>query len=138
MIAALALLTAPASAQIVPDLYGRDLTQSLDAAEANDNAYARAAGPLVGSLPAGQARPITLTLRAGQDYRLVGVCDRRCGDLDLRLRDPRGSDIAADVRPDDRPVLVVRPTVTGTHTILVGMIECSAPECWFAVNVYAR
>ncbi|HET9230459.1 MAG TPA: hypothetical protein VFO00_04175, partial [Vitreimonas sp.] len=85
-LAALALLAGSAQAQ-VPDPYARELAQRLTRAEAllTENGYARAAGPFAGGMPERRARRYTVMLRAGQDYRIVGVCDSRCGNLDLRL-----------------------------------------------------
>lgn len=140
LLAVLALL-APASASAqVPDPYARELAQQLvriDQLVAQQQ-YARAAGPFAGGLPARRAQRFNVTLRAGLDYRIVGVCDSRCADLDLRLHDPRGVMIAEDVLTDDVPVLSVRPNMTGQHSIEVIMYSCSANPCWFAFNVYAR
>lgn len=140
LLAAVALL-APASASAqVPDPYARELAAQLsriDQVVAQQN-FARAAGPFAGGLDARQARRFTVNLRAGQDYRIVGVCDSNCTDLDLRIYDPRNALLAEDVLTDDVPVLSVRPTQTGPYTIEVVMYACGARPCWFAFNVYSR
>lgn len=141
ILAALAVLAlgAPASAQ-VPDPFARELAHHLariDQVVAQQN-YQRAAGPFSGGLPQGQRRVFSVTLRAGQDYRLVGVCAQNCGDLDLRARGPNGMLLDEDILRDDVPVLTVRPVLTGQHTIEVDMAQCGAPRCWFAFNVYSR
>jgi hypothetical protein len=105
---ALALVAgSPASAQ--PDL--RDyLTQQLDNQEP-DNAnrgFAHAVGPLSGMLASSRAAQLPLTLRAGQEIRIVGVCDEACSDIDIRVLNPRGQIIAQDVRDDDHPVVDLR------------------------------
>lgn len=135
---ALALVAGPtASAQ--PDL--RDyLTRQLDNQEP-DNAergFAHAVGPLSGTLASNRAAQLPLTLRAGQEIRVVGVCDPACTDLDLRILDPRGDIIALDTRDNARPVVDVRAEMFGRHTIEVGMLDCAAPRCRYAVNVYTR
>jgi hypothetical protein len=135
---ALALVAGPtASAQ--PDL--RDyLTRQLDNQEP-DNAergFAHAVGPLSGALASNRAAQLPLTLRAGQEIRVVGVCDPACSDLDLRILDPRGDIIALDTRDNARPVVDVRAEMFGRHTIEVGMLDCAAPRCRYAVNVYTR
>jgi len=135
---ALALVAGPpASAQ--PDL--RDyLTQQLDNQEP-DNAergFAHAVGPLSGMLSSGTTAQLPLTLRAGQEIRIVGVCDQACDDLDLRVINPRGEVLALDTRNNSRPVVDLRAEMFGQHTIEVGMIDCRAPRCRFAVNVYTR
>jgi len=135
---ALALVAGPtASAQ--PDL--RDyLTRQLDNQEP-DNAergFAHAVGPLSGTLASNRAAQLPLTLRAGQEIRIVGVCDQACNDLDLRILNPRGEIIALDTRSNARPVVDVRAEMFGRHTIEVGMLDCDAPRCRYAVNVYTR
>ena len=85
-----------------------------------------------------QAVRRTIMLRAGQDYRIVGVCDDRCTDLDLRLSDPRGQVIAQDAFADGVWTFHVQPAFTGDHVIEVAMVRCSGSPCWYAFNVYSR
>jgi hypothetical protein len=137
--AALALLAVPAAAQ-VPDPFARELAQRLSRAEVllTENGYARAAGPFAGGLNERQGRRFTVLLRAGQDYRIVGVCESRCRDLDLRLLDANETLVAQDVLDDSVPVIHVRPNATGQYTIETLMTRCTAAPCWFAFNVYSR
>ena len=142
VLAALAILAgAPAAAQMPPQ-FQRELSQRL--AEAGrvvgDGGYMRAAGPFSGGLAPQQSRRYTLTLRAGQDYRVIAVCDSRCGDIDLRLYDARGNQVAQDTLNDNVPTLAIRPLSTGAHVIEIDMYQCTAaPDpCWYALNVYTR
>jgi len=132
-------LVASTAASAQPDL--RDyLTRQLDNQEP-DNAergFAHAVGPLSGALASNRAAQLPLTLRAGQEIRIVGVCDQACNDLDLRILNPRGEIIALDTRSNARPVVDVRAEMFGRHTIEVGMLDCDAPRCRYAVNVYTR
>jgi hypothetical protein len=135
---ALTLMAGPtASAQPVLQDF---LTQQLDNQEPQNatQGFAHAVGPLAGALASSRAAQLPLTLRVGQEIRIVGVCDQACGDLDLRVLDPRGEIIALDTRGNDHPVVDLRAEMYGQHTIEVGMIECRAPRCRFAVNVYTR
>lgn len=138
-LAAFALTAQPAAAQ-VPDPFARELAQKLTRGEEmlTDGGYMRAAGPFAGGLNAGQARRNTITLRAGQDYRILGVCDERCRDLDLRLFGPAGQLVAQDILDDAVPIIHVRPIVTGQYDVQAMMIRCSATPCWYAYNVYSR
>lgn len=138
-LAALALLAGSAQAQ-VPDPYARELAQRLTRAEAllTENGYARAAGPFAGGMPERRARRYTVMLRAGQDYRIVGVCDSRCGNLDLRLFAANNQLVAQDVLRDAVPVIHVRPVATGNYDIEAIMAQCNEAPCWFAFNVYSR
>jgi hypothetical protein len=129
----------PASAQQLPSL--RDyLTQQLDNQEPDnaESGYAQAVGPLAGALASSRIAQLPLTLRAGQQIRIVGVCDQDCRDLDLRVLDPRGQVVGIDTRGNARPVIDMRAEIYGQHTIEVGMVDCRAPRCRFAVNVYTR
>ncbi len=139
-IAALTLLAAPVASAQVPDPYARELAQKLTQAQTvlAETGYARGAGPFAGGLGQGGSYRFNVTLRAGQDYRIVGVCDERCRDLDMRLFDPNGQLLAQDVLEDSVPVIHVIPGFTGQHTVEVTMPRCGGPQCWFAATVYAR
>lgn len=138
-LAALALAAGPAAAQ-APDPYARELAQRLSQAETvlAESGYARAAGPFAGGAGNREGRRFSVMLRAGQDYRIVGVCESRCRDFDLRVFDPDGQLVGQDVLEDDVPVVYVRPRATGRHTIDVEMVRCMSAPCWFAFNVYSR
>lgn len=134
---AMTLVTTPAaSAQDLRDY----LTQQLDNQEPNnaERGFAHAVGPLAGTLASSHAAQLPLTLRAGQEIRIVGVCDQECNDLDIRVLNPRGQIIALDTRGNDHPTVDLRAEMFGQHTIEVGMIDCDAPRCRYAVNVYTR
>ena len=137
--AALALLAGPAAAQ-VPDPFARELAQKLSQGEAllRQNGYQRAAGPFAGGLNQNGARRHTIMLRAGQDYRILGVCDERCTDVDLRLFINGDQLVAQDVLQDAVPILHVRPTVTGNYEVEAVMARCTGSPCWYAFNVYSR
>lgn len=138
-LAALTLAAAPAAAQ-VPDPYARELAQRLSRSETLlvENGYARAAGPFAGGLANGEGRRFSVMMRAGQDYRVVGVCESRCRDFNMRLFDVDGRLIVQDVLADNVPVVHVRPRMTGRYTIEVDMVRCTSAPCWFAFNVYSR
>lgn len=133
------LASAPATAQI-PDPFARELAQRLTRVDEFQSryAFARAAGPFGGAVAESEGRRFPLTLRAGQSYRIIGVCDRRCGDMDLRLFDPNGALLAQDISPDRTPMLNVNPALTGGYTIEASIAQCAASPCYFAFNVYAR
>ena len=134
---ALALVASPtASGQDLRDY----LTQQLDNQEPNnaERGFAHAVGPLAGALSSDRSAQLPLTLRAGQEIRIVGVCDESCNDLDLRVLNPRGEIVAQDIRGNDHPVVDLRAEMFGQHTIEVSMADCRAPRCRYAVNVYTR
>lgn len=138
-LAALVVLAGPAAAQ-VPDPFARELAQKLARGEEllRDNGYQRAAGPFAGGLNQGGVRRHTIMLRAGQDYRILGVCDERCGDFDLRLLAAGDQLVAQDILDDAVPIVHVRPVFTGNYEVEALMPRCSGAPCWYAFNVYSR
>jgi hypothetical protein len=138
--AALVLLGPPAGAQ-VPDPFARELAQRLARSDevVGEYNYSRAAGPFAGGLRLRESRRFEVMLRAGMDYRIVGVCDARCRNLDIRVLDANGFQVGEDMLRDAVPTIDLRPPVTGVHTIEVLMPACAAAgACYFAFNVYSR
>jgi hypothetical protein len=94
--------------------------------------------PLTGSLSPEASARYALTLAAGRAYAVVGLCDQDCHDLDLRLFDPEGTEVNADVEPDDSPVVLVVPRRSGTYQVRAYMAECRADRCTFGIQLFAR
>jgi hypothetical protein len=103
---------------------------------ATSNGLRRTHEPYIGSLRNGASSSHTLQLNAGTAYQLIGVCDNDCSDFDLRLFDPRGREVAADVLTDDTPVLSITPRVGGTYTVRAIMTACSDQPCRYGIGVY--
>ena len=93
--------------------------------------------PYLDLTPRGGTGTVTLTLRAGFNYRIVGKCDNDCSDLDLRLRDGRAV-VASDFEYDDYPLIDVTPTRTDTYTLDAVMTSCSTRDCGWGVLGVAR
>jgi hypothetical protein len=94
--------------------------------------------PQTGSLTSEASARFSLTLSAGHAYAVVGLCDADCADLDLRLFDPDGTEVNADVEPDSSPVVLVVPRRSGTYQVRAYMAECRAEQCSFGIQLYAR
>ena len=92
----------------------------------------------VGSLRDGQAESWTVTLNAGTEYRLVGVCDVDCSDFDLKLLNQAGTTVSEDVETDDVPVLTIVPPRTQEYTVRAIMADCETSPCRYGVGVYGR
>ncbi|MEQ1619376.1 MAG: hypothetical protein ABL883_13655 [Terricaulis sp.] len=139
LLAALALTTWPAAAQ-VPDPFARELAQKLARAEADlsDGLFVRGAGPFAGAMDARGTMSIPLTLRAGEIYRIVGVCDAGCGALELTLANADGARIAHAAPAAGAAAMDVRVPFTGAYEVEVSTPRCTGTECWYAVNVYSR
>ena len=136
---ALALLGASAAAQ-APDPYARELAAKLARSEraVTQEGYVRAAGPFAGALAPGEARRVTLSLRAGQDYAVIGVCATQCGAPGLRLIDPGGADVAHGAPLPEASVMLVRVPATAQYELEARMLRCADAACWYALNVYTR
>lgn len=100
--------------------------------------YVQTHDPYVGSLREGQNTSWTVRLNAGTEYRIVGVCDHDCSDVDLKLFNPAGTMVSEDVQTDDVPVLSVTPPATREYTVRAIMATCSANPCRYGVGVYGR
>ncbi|MGH6951020.1 MAG: toll/interleukin-1 receptor domain-containing protein [Vitreimonas sp.] len=94
--------------------------------------------PFSGGLQQGQSWNVPAPLLAGVDYRIVGVCDRDCADLDLRVFDPQGTLVTQDTSTDSQPVVGVQPGSPGTFTVQVLMYNCSVEPCYYALALYGR
>lgn len=91
--------------------------------------------PEEGSLQAGRQLSFPVELRRGVDYIVTGFCDQDCGDLDLVLLDPAGTELESDILPDPQPVLIFTPEADGAYQIVVDMVTCSVEPCLFAVGI---
>ena len=91
-----------------------------------------------GSLSNHDNESVTLNLRSGTDYAILGVCDEDCTDIDLRLFDEDGDEIDSDVETDDNPVVQVSPRHSGKYRIKVIMATCSTSPCFYGVGVFAK
>lgn len=81
---------------------------------------------------------ITINLRAGKSYGIVGVCDRDCQDLDIALYDDRGNLIASDLEDDDIPAIGVTPYRSGTYRVRIDMANCNSSLCYYGIGVFGR
>jgi len=91
-----------------------------------------------GSLNTDQTITIPVTLQEGWEYRMAGVCDMDCFDLDLVLFDPRGAEVAFDVFEDALPILAHTPDTTGEHKVEVIMVACDVEPCAYRIATYAK
>ncbi len=91
-----------------------------------------------GALGSDRAVTIPVTLQDGIEYKVVGVCDLDCFDLDLALLDPMGVEVASDFMEDDIPFLALVPDTTAEYRIEVIMVACGVEPCSFRVATYAR
>jgi hypothetical protein len=136
-LSASALTALPAHAQ---DTWERQVTRLLGraASVASDNGMSLTHEPFIGSLANGTSERHTINLQAGTAYMLVGVCDNDCADLDFRLFDSSGNEIASDVATDDTPVISITPSRGGRYVLQAVMADCRADPCRYGIGVYGR
>ncbi|MEM6879035.1 MAG: hypothetical protein AAF544_10775 [Bacteroidota bacterium] len=79
----------------------------------------------------------TVNLQAGVPYRIYGVCDQDCEDLDLILRDAYGNEIVRDQQTDDVPIITASVRNSGPYQLEVKMYECTIEPCGVGIAVYA-
>jgi hypothetical protein len=94
--------------------------------------------PFSGSLAQGQSWNVPAELHAGFDYRVLGVCDRDCADLDLVVFDNNGVQVAQDTATSNQPVVAVAPMYSANFTVQVQMFNCTVAPCYYAVVLYGR
>lgn len=130
------LAAGPASAQ--NNEYRQQLDQQLQTSRAQfqGQGYSVAAGPFTGALSAGGKERFTLPVENGVSYKILGICDNDCTNVDLRVFNLNGQNIGEDVTPDDIPIVELQPTGTGTVQLEANMITCSQAPCYHAIEVY--
>ncbi|MBL8546846.1 MAG: toll/interleukin-1 receptor domain-containing protein [Hyphomonadaceae bacterium] len=100
--------------------------------------YQMVGQPFSGGLQPGQTWDVPAQMSAGYEYQIVGVCDRDCSDLDIRLFDGNGALIVEDTSTTSQPNVGVIPTSSGTFNVQVHMYACTVAPCYYAVALYAR
>ncbi len=74
-------------------------------------------------------------LQAGVTYRIIGVCDIHCLDVDLEAFDSDNIRVDRDVDLNDTPQLNITPITTGPFTIHTWWANCSQRPCHVATRV---
>lgn len=94
--------------------------------------------PFIGNLGQGGDETITINLRQGISYAIVGVCDNDCRDLDLEVYDGNGNRLAVDSKADSMPVVSVSPRWNARFTIRAIMPSCSNEPCRYGIEVFGK
>jgi hypothetical protein len=80
---------------------------------------------------------VTVRLRAGVRYAIVGVCDEDCDDLDIVLYNAGGREVASDVQDDDVPVVEITPDRQATFSARAVMASCKKDPCSYGLGLFA-
>ncbi len=94
--------------------------------------------PFIGDLGRGGESDVTLNVRSGVSYAIVGVCDNDCRDIDLRLYDDNGNLIVSDIQRDDTPVVKFTPRWNARFTVRVIMANCSNAPCRYGIGFFNK
>ena len=100
--------------------------------------YTMSHEPFIDSTYDGRSDYITINLRGGVSYGIVGVCDSDCRDLDLHLYNSSGNRIDYDTQSDDTPIVTVTPYRSGTYQVRVNIANCRSSLCYYGVGVFAQ
>ncbi|MFC1628154.1 pre-peptidase C-terminal domain-containing protein [Gemmatimonadota bacterium] len=135
---ALLCIATPAQAQL--DAWEEVVNNQLAAANEAlaDEGFALLREPHKGYLENENKERISFTLRAGIAYRILGVCDSDCDDLDLTLYDPKGNKVTEDVAVDDYPLLSITPAESGTYQVEVYMVSCTVSPCYYGIGFWSE
>jgi hypothetical protein len=133
-------LTAGAGALQAQDEWARQVRGLLDRASESfaSRGYRMSHDIFQGRLDDDATDDLSVQLRAGQEYEIIGACDNDCQDLDLVLYDDNGNTVDSDLATDDFPIVSVTPRRNGRFRIHVSMANCTAEPCRFGVGIYAR
>jgi hypothetical protein len=138
VLAVLACIPTVGSAQMKKlDSYQRTVSKQLRAIEQEVELTDMTHEVWMGELGDDATASVTVSLDAGEDYVIVGVCDEDCNDLDLTLYSG-ATKVAEDVAEDDAPVLTVSPSSDRTYRISVSMASCSSSPCRYGIAIYAH
>jgi len=131
----LVMARTPGQAQYVEQVR-RQLDNARDLLEARG--FEKTHDYKIATLASGGAKSSTLNLQKGTQYVIIGVCDRDCSDLDIKLYDENDRLIATDTSTDDKPLVSVTPRWTGEFRILVSMYRCGNSPCYYGVGVFGK
>lgn len=90
-----------------------------------------------GDLDEERNEEVSVRLRAGVRYAIVGVCDEDCKDLDLVLYNSSGKELASDVGDDDVPVVELTPDRDGVYMARAVMANCATEPCSYGLGLFS-
>lgn len=117
--------------QVRAQLLGVALALGLDG-------YQMTHDPFIGDLGRGGEKDITVNVRAGVSYAIVGVCDNDCRDIDFELYDDNGNLMTSDTEYDDTPIVKFTPRWNARFTIRVIMVSCSNAPCRYGIGSFGK
>lgn len=137
--AALLLISALAATPAAQDQFVRQVRAQLDKVGQNlaKQGFELTTQIHTGELDDERNEEVSVRLRAGVRYAIVGVCDADCDDLDIVLYNASGREVAADTGDDDVPVVEIQPEQDGTFMARAVMASCNANPCHYGLGLFA-
>ena len=77
----------------------------------------------------------TFNVPPNANYKVLGLCDENCADLNLVVRDASGNEVDSDFHSDDMPLILIPAGSGGRYTFEVIMATC-ASTCNWGVRSY--
>ncbi|HEX5007170.1 MAG TPA: hypothetical protein VFV70_08665 [Hyphomonadaceae bacterium] len=100
--------------------------------------YTQVGNPADSKLNDDAAATHTIQTPGYSEYLVIGVCDADCTDLDFRVLNSGGTELAKDIEDDDYPVVKFRSDEVSSVTLKVSMVACSANPCGYRYAVYKK
>jgi len=89
-----------------------------------------------GSLDERQSSLLRFSLKRGERYVAIGLCDAQCKDIDLGVYDQDGFGIASDTMEDAIPIIELDPDKDTMAMFRLKMIRCDLEPCQYGVGIY--
>ena len=89
-------------------------------------------------LNSGETDSFNVNLRQGYKYKIIGVCDKDCKDLDFKLFDDNGNQVSSDSSADSMPIVDVAPKWSATFKLQVNMYNCTRNPCFYGLTVMRK
>jgi hypothetical protein len=126
--------SAPASSA---NQWDAQVNAQLDSFENNQSNTVRLFRSPIFRLNEGANQDYPVSLAGGVAYKIGGVCDNDCPDLDIQLLDPGGNIVERDALTDSLPIVSHTPKKSGLYRVRVIMYDCNSGPCSAGVTVMA-
>jgi hypothetical protein len=111
--------------------------QSLEDFAKEEGVLDRVGAVMDRELRPGAKAEFVFTIDPAKSYRVLGVCDLNCDDLEIAVSDSATGEILhEDEERDSFPVIDIDPGAARRIDISVTMADCSDSECIFAAGLY--
>jgi len=100
--------------------------------------YQEAHKVLLSSLRDDAEETQNLQLEGGWEYRVMGLCDNDCSDIDLFVNDPSGTQVGSDTGESDAPIVNFTAPRDGRYQVRVRMAACRNQPCYYGVAAFGK